>query len=187
MKKRIYLTDEKTSFQKVMETLLELCMCATVGLFIASFLLFSVDTESRAMEPSIEKESQVYVNRTAYILQTPDRFDIVAFKRVKEDPENQVLIRRVVGLPGERIQIKKGIVYVNGSELDIHPYISEITSDGIAEKEIVLGDREYFVLGDMPANSEDSRSSTIGAVSSGLIIGEAWLTHSGTIEFSILH
>ncbi|MFI3176779.1 MAG: signal peptidase I, partial [Eubacteriales bacterium] len=82
-------------------------------------------------------------------------------------------VKRGVGLPGETVQIIGGSVFINGVVLEeTYDFISEA---GIAEKELVLKTDEYFVLGDNRNNSEDSRSSTIGAVSSDSIIGKVWL------------
>jgi len=77
-------------------------------------------------------------------------------------------------------------VYINGHKLDVSKYTSEITSDGIAGDGLLLGDNEYFVLGDTPANSEDSRSSTIGAIDRELLIGKAWLTVKSVTELRLI-
>ena len=78
-------------------------------------------------------------------------------------------------MPGETIRLFRGLVFIDGEQLDVSAYLSEITSDGIAENEIRLNQDEYFLMGDMPANSEDSRSSTIGIVTRKQIIGKAWM------------
>ena len=114
-----------------------------------------------------------------------ERFDVVTFTR-SEDNSDSLLTRRVIGLPNETVRIEKGVVYIDGKILEISDYFSDITSDGIAREGIRLKENEYFVLGDMPANSEDSRSSTIGVVRVSKIIGKAWLNAKSLTELSII-
>ncbi len=187
MKRKIYLYENRGIFSRVLEMLAELAVVAALGLFLAQYLFLSASTASKSMEPTIEPESTVFVDRILYNLTDTKRFDVIAFSRSGEPEDRDFLIRRVIGLPGEEIRISKGIVYVNGKELDVSPYTSEITSDGIAGDALLLGDDEYFVLGDMPANSEDSRSSTIGAVKRRMIAGKAWFAVRSATEFRIIH
>ena len=84
------------------------------------------------------------------------------------------------------IRIDRGRVYIDGRELDVSGFISEITSDGIAGDGIRLAENEYFVLGDTPANSEDSRSSTVGPVLRVQIVGKAWLSAKSITEFQLI-
>ena len=87
-------------------------------------------------------------------------------------------IKRIVGLPGEMIQIKEGAVYINGKLL-VDSYGNEPMEDaGLAKEEIILGKDEYFVLGDNRNNSEDSRFSDIGNISKKYIVGKIWFTVS---------
>ncbi|NTV79674.1 MAG: signal peptidase I, partial [Clostridiales bacterium] len=81
--------------------------------------------------------------------------------------------KRVVGLPGETVQIKSGRVYIDGVLYE--DKFDKIADPGIAENEIKLGTDEYFVLGDNRNNSEDSRSGNVGLVTKDTIIGKAWL------------
>ena len=126
------------------------------------------------MEPTIPSGAIVFSNRLAYVFTGPKRFDVVTFSRSEKSQD--ILLRRVIGLPGETVRIYRGTVYINDKELDVSAYCSEITSDGLAESGFTLGENEYFVLGDTPANSEDSRMSTVGAVPFGRIMGRAWMT-----------
>ena len=186
MKRRMYLYEDRGVFSRVMETLAEIALVAALGLFLAQYLFLSVSTSSKSMEPTIEPESTVFIDRIRYNLGETKRFDVIAFSRTGEPEDRDYLIRRVIGLPGEEIQISKGVVYINGKMLDVSGYTSEITSDGIAGDALLLGDDEYFVLGDTPANSEDSRSSTIGAVKKRLIVGKAWFAVKSATEFRLI-
>ncbi|MDE6203467.1 MAG: signal peptidase I, partial [Lachnospiraceae bacterium] len=83
-------------------------------------------------------------------------------------------LKRVVGLPGERIQIIGGYLYINGEPLEEGETYDKIVDAGIAENEILLENDEYFVMGDNRNVSEDSRSGNIGPVSKSMITGRAW-------------
>lgn len=187
MQKKMYLQEDKGKVLKFFELLVQISVVCVLGLFMAAYLFFSTETESKSMEPTVMPESVVFIDRIRYLFREPERFDVVAFSRTAGDPESDRLVRRIVALPGETIRIGKGVVYLNGQEFDVSGYFSEITSDGIAETDIRLKEDEYFVLGDTPANSEDSRSSTIGAVKRAQIIGKAWLAAKSLTEIRLIH
>ena len=185
MAKKMYLIDDHRKTLRVFEILTEIALAAALGLFVARVFFFSYQTESRSMEPTVSPNSYVFVNKLAYSFTKVERFDVVTFKR-SEGSTDSLLTRRVIGLPNETVKIEKGIVYIDGKVTEISEYFSEITSDGIAREGIRLKENEYFVLGDMPANSEDSRSSTIGVVRFSKIIGKAWLNAKSLTELSII-
>ncbi len=186
MKKKMYLVDNRPKFFSVLEFFVQAAVIAALGLFVARYLFYSTETGSRSMEPTIVSGSVIFTDRCVYQLTDPGRFDVVTFRRPDRSQDNDVLVRRVVGLPGETILIEKGVVYINGEALDVSPYILEITSDGIAGEGIRLAEDEYFVLGDTPANSEDSRSTTVGIVLRSQIIGKAWLSARSMTEFHLI-
>ncbi len=186
MKKKMYLVDDRPKFLSVLETIVQAAVIAALGLFVARYLFFAARTGSKSMEPTVMPGSVVFTDRIAYRLTDPKRFDVITFRRLSRTQDNDILVRRVVGLPGETIRIEKGTVYIDGEELDVSSCISEITSDGIAEESIRLSDNEYFVLGDMPANSEDSRSSTVGVVQRSQMIGKSWLAARSITDFHFI-
>jgi signal peptidase I len=174
MAKKIYLTEDKPVGIPILEILTQAAVVAVFALFVAKFIFFSTDNSSKSMEPTIPSGAIVFSNRLSYVFSGPSRFDVITFRR--SEKSGDILMRRVIGLPGETVRIYRGTIYINDEELDVSSYCSEITSDGLAENGFTLGESEYFVLGDTPANSEDSRMSTVGAVPSALIIGRAWMT-----------
>ncbi|MBQ1378153.1 MAG: signal peptidase I [Lachnospiraceae bacterium] len=182
---KMYITDSRPRFLSVLETLVQIAVIAVLGLFLARYIFYSHENLSKSMEPSIMPDSVVFINRAGYTIREPERFDVAAFQR-SDERSSDVLVRRIIGLPGETVRIYRGTVYINNEALDLSGYISEITSDGIAENGIRLQEDEYFVLGDMPANSEDSRSSTVGAVKRSRIIGKAWITFRSITEFNLI-
>ena len=83
-------------------------------------------------------------------------------------------IKRVIGLPGETIQIRDGMIYIDGKAYLEKANYPVITNPGMAAEPITLGEKEYFVLGDNRNNSEDSRFADIGLVESDTIEGKVW-------------
>jgi signal peptidase I len=108
----------------------------------------------------------VLINTFAYRIGVPRRGDIVAFRH--EGDARAVFIKRVVGLPGDRIRIDRGLVYVNGAKLD-EPYVRH--ADGRSFDEIAVPKFSVYVLGDNRAESEDSRF--FGPVGDELLVGRA--------------
>ena len=150
------------------------------GIVLAVFLsfviimFFGIKTSmvGSSMEPVIYNGQNVLINRVAFNLSSPKRGDIIVFKP-NGNKNSHLYIKRVIGLPGETIQIINGKVYINGSV-----YSDDVAIDtkeaGIATSEVQLDTDEYFVLGDNRTNSEDSRSANIGNVKTSMIEGKAW-------------
>ena len=84
-------------------------------------------------------------------------------------------VKRIIGLPGEKVIIKSGAVYINGEKLEEIAVVTDASNAGLADEEIKLGKDEYFVLGDNRINSEDSRYANIGNIKKEDIVGKAWI------------
>jgi signal peptidase I len=137
---------------------------------VRTFVFENYRVLGRSMEPTLENDQFLVVDKLGYRLYDPRRGDIVVFN----DPSNgdRKLIKRVVGLPGESIEIKTGEVLVNGSPLD-EAYIPVPWHSSRPPSTIPEG--QYFVLGDNRNNSSDSRSW--GMLPRTLIVGKAWLSY----------
>ena len=118
------------------------------------------------MEPRIDSDEYVLINALAFRFGTPQRGDIVAFRHERSAPE--VYLKRIIGLPGDRIAIRSGQVYVNGRVLG-EPYVR--FRDRRSEGALVVPAQAYYVLGDNRANSDDSRAW--GFVPASDLIGRA--------------
>ncbi len=105
-----------------------------------------------SMAPRIASGEYVLINTVAYRVGRPERGDVVAFRHERSAPS--VYLKRVIGLPGDRVQIRNGIVFVNGNRLR-EPYVRY--PDGRSFKPLTVPDGELYVLGDNRANSDDSR------------------------------
>lgn len=125
------------------------------------------------MSPTLEHGQVVMVDRVAYNLFSPKKNEIIAFAP-NGGERSVVYVRRIIGLPGDRIQILKGKIYINGEEYQDKFTTEPIKLPGLADSEVTVGEGEYFVLGDNRNLSEDSRSEAIGNVKKKDIIGKAW-------------
>ena len=127
-----------------------------------------------SMEPKLSSEDNLIVDKISYRFHDPERFDIIVFPFRYED--NTFYIKRIIGLPGETVQIDEdGNIIIDG-EILAEGYGKEvIESPGRAYEEIQLGDDEYFVMGDNRNSSVDSRDPSVGNIMRDEIIGRAWL------------
>lgn len=145
------------------------------AIFIAAvlnyFLGMSTTTVGVSMEPTLYNGQRIYIDRFSYLLSTPKRGDVVVFLP-NGNKNSHYYVKRVVAVPGDKVQIRNGSLYVNGEESTL--ITMKITDAGIAENELTLKSGEYFCIGDSPSSSEDSRSANVGPVSEKDIIGKAW-------------
>lgn len=160
------------------------CVCLVAVLLVA-FFGHRVSNAGDAMSPNIENGEVVLVDRLVVDMKAPARGTVVAF-RPNGNREVHLSIRRIVGLPGETVQIKDGSVYINGKEQKKHIYASDIQDAGIAAEEIKLGKDEFFVLGDNTQAGEDSRSKNIGVVKRDEIYGKVWFNISSGDHFGFV-
>ena len=128
----------------------------------------------RSMEPTLADEDNLIVDKITYLFRDPKRTEIVVFPY--RDREGVYYIKRVIGLPGETVYIdENGYVYIDGKVLK-EDYIKELANEaGIASVPVVLGEDEYFVMGDNRNNSTDSRSADVGVVHRDEFIGRAFM------------
>lgn len=133
---------------------------------------FMVDGHS--MEPNFHDADRLIVSRMNYLFGSPQRGDIIVFNS-PQNPEGEPLIKRVIGLPGEKVEIRDAKVYIDGMPLD-EPYIAEpCRPSSCTDAEWTLGPDEFFVMGDNRNHSNDSRR--FGPVKLSAIIGEALIRY----------
>lgn len=156
-------------FQWIFQTAVVLALAA-----VTAILFFqSIGMQESSMEPTIRTGERFFMNQLVYKFGSPKRGDIIAF--TKDGKENATIhIKRVIGLPGETIQIKKGKVYIDGTVYKEDGKFSEISNPGLADEAITLKKDEYFVLGDNRNNSEDSRFAEVKNVKKKNIEGKLW-------------
>lgn len=147
----------------------------TVALAFLFVFYFGMRTRiiGNSMMPQFEDGEQILTNKFVYIFADPKPNDIIVFLP-NGNAKSHYYVKRVVGTPGDRVQIKDGILYVNGNRFEEKIEVSSMEYAGLAEAEIELGKDEFFVLGDNRNSSEDSRYANIGIVKKEFIIGKGW-------------
>lgn len=131
----------------------------------------------QSMDVTLSGGDTVLINVMAYQLGGPKRGDVISFKPNGSESSHSN-IKRVIGLPGETIQIKEGMIYIDGKVYLEQKNYPSITNPGMASQPITLDGDEYFVLGDNRNNSEDSRFADIGLVKADSIEGKVWFVLS---------
>ncbi len=151
----------------------EIIVVCILAWMLVSFFGQRVSNAGDSMSPVLKNGDVVLINRIVYDARKPKRGEIIAF-RPNGNENAHYCIKRVVGLPGETVQIKDGKIYIDGKVQKKDIYTSDLDFAGIAEKKLTLGETEYFVLGDNSAGSDDSRLADIGNVKREDIGGKVW-------------
>ena len=125
-----------------------------------------------SMASTVSDGSQILVNRFIYNVKSPKSGDVIVFLP-NGNEKSHYYVKRVIGVPGDKVQIKSGLLYVNGELYDTED-TDTIKNAGVAEEEITVGEDEYLVLGDNRNSSEDSRYANIGNIKKEYIKGKAW-------------
>ena len=132
-----------------------------------------VSTIGDSMNPILKNGDIILVNRFKYDASAPRRGDIIVFKPNGNETLHSS-IKRIVGLPGETVQIIDGDIYIDGEVLKEKYKVTGITKAGLASEEVVLAGDEFFVLGDNRESSEDSRAADVGNIKRSEIEGKVW-------------
>lgn len=152
----------------------EIIIALVLVWLILTFVAQNSTVYGSSMAPTLENGEMLLMNKFIYRFTEPQRGDIIVF--TYEDPiqGEEYLIKRVIGLPGDTIEIMDGMVYINGTAYDESKYL-EMSTDikGDVEYPFLVPENSYFVLGDNRANSKDSRFSEVGAVPKEQIVGKA--------------
>ena len=148
--------------------------CVVVAIALAFVVTHYVGHHTRvdgsSMNNTLKNGDYLVIEKVSYYLHDPERYDIIVFPFTDEVN----YIKRIIGLPGETVQIKDGKVFINGNELSDDVYGNELINDpGLAANPVSLGANEYFVLGDNRNSSIDSRKPVVGNIDGKKIDGKA--------------
>ncbi len=148
----------------------DLALSVMIALMVILFLYQPVKVEGTSMMPSLVDQERIFINKFSYRFGLADvhRGDTVVFYFPRDTSKSY--IKRVIGEPGDRIEIRRGRVFVNGAEID-EPYVPQEYRDRVSMDAMVVPEGEYFVLGDHRSSSNDSR--TWGTVPIKYIYGKA--------------
>ena len=175
----------KGVIRKAFSVLIYLAIVFVLTYLVVEFVGQRTVVSGSSMESTLSDGNNLIVDKLSYNFKDPERFDIIVFKYQHE--ENTYYIKRIIGLPGETVQIDKdGNIFVDGSLLEEDYGNEVILNPGLAEEPFILGEDEYFVLGDNRNGSTDSRDPLVGAVSEDWILGRAWVRIWPLSDFEIL-
>lgn len=166
--------------------LAQITVVVLLAYLFVNYGLQKISIVGNSMETTLNEGDSIIVNKMAYRFGSPERNDVIVF--TQEGREHSYYnVKRVVALPGDTIQIKDGIIYVNDQEFEERVNVEPIENAGILSSKYTLEQDEYFVLGDNRNHSVDSRFASIGTVVKENIIGKAWVRLNGFAFVSSLN
>ena len=165
---------ERGIFRELLGWLVYILIIIGLTYLIITYVGQRTRVSGQSMETTLSDGDNLIVDKLTYHFKDPERFDIIVFPYKYE--ENTYYIKRIIGMPGETIQIMGGYVYINGQQLTSDIYGAEVMqSAGIAAEPFTLGPDEYFVLGDNRNHSTDSREPNVGVLHREDLLGRAWV------------
>lgn len=171
--------------KEVITWILEIAIVLVIAFVFVYYIGFRTSVVGNSMSSTLENRQEILVNRFIYSISNPKPNDIVVFLP-NGNEKSHYYVKRVIGVPGDTVQILDGAVYVNGELFEEAVETAAILDAELAAEEIELAEDEYFVLGDNRNNSEDSRYANIGNVKKEYIIGKAWFIVSPFKDFGFL-
>lgn len=161
----------------VIREILSWLLCIVIVLILTWFILTFLGQRTKvigsSMYPTLEDSDNLIVEKITYRFHEPKRFDIVVFPYQYD--KHKHYIKRVIGLPGETVQIIGDDIYINGEILEENYGAEPMQYAGLAAEPITLGTDEYFVLGDNRNHSSDSRAEDVGNIKRSDLTGRAWV------------
>lgn len=171
--KRFQKEDSKGILKELLGWIIYILIIIGLTYLIITFVGQRTRVSGHSMEATLHNGDNLIVDKLSYRFREPERFEIIVFPYRYE--ENTYYIKRIIGLPGETVQVIDGYVYIDGKQLE-ESYGLEVMKDpGIAKEPIKLGKDEYFVLGDNRNHSSDSRDSSVGILHRKELMGRAWI------------
>jgi signal peptidase I, bacterial type len=171
--------------KELLNTVVYMGVVILLAFLIVTFVGQKVVVSGQSMESTLQNEDSLWVDKLSYTFGEPERFDVIVFPYKKGS--DILFIKRVIGLPGETVQIQDGNIYINGELLEENYGLETINDPGIAGSKVTLAHDEYFVLGDNRNNSNDSRRSDVGNIKKENIIGKAVFRIAPASKFGKIH
>jgi len=175
----------KDVIKEIFSTVIYVLVVLAATYLVITFVGQRTQVKGSSMEPTLSDNDNLIVDKISYRFKDPQRYDIIVFPFQYE--EDTYYIKRIIGLPGETVQIdENGTIFINGEELKENYGREVMLSPGRASEPITLGEDEYFVLGDNRNNSSDSRDPSVGNIHRENIIGKAWVRIWPLRNFGVL-
>ena len=165
---------KESKLKNFLGTCMYIIVIFLVLFLIIHFTVLRTKVTSTSMDPVLQEKDNIIVEKVSYFFGEPDRFDVIIFPF--EEEKGTYFIKRIIGMPGETVQIdEEGTIYINGEVLEENYGNAVMESAGAASEPIQLGADEYFVLGDNRNDNADSRNTMVGNVNRKEIIGRVWI------------
>ena len=176
--RKIKREQEKKDVKKeLLETIIYILVVCAIVFLVLKFVGQRTIVRGQSMDNTLQNGENLIMDKISYRFHDPDRFDIIIFPGPEEYGEHPYYIKRIIGMPGETVQIKEGKVFINDRELteDTYGIVDYIDEAGIAEVPLTLGQDEYFCMGDNRPLSLDSRYPEVGPVTRKEIVGKVFI------------
>lgn len=157
----------------ILKWVTDVAAAVALAVFLILFLGERAEVVGNSMADKVKSGQTILIDKMSYELRNIKRFDVIVYKS-EIAGEAEYVVKRVIGLPGEEIQIVDSRIYIDGEEID-DPYYRGKFESGYANQTIKIGEDEYFVMGDNRNLSQDSRFEYVGNVKKSDVTGKAWL------------
>lgn len=154
------------------EWIKDIAVALIIGILVLQFVKPTIVKE-HSMDPTLNENDYIFLSKQSYRFHEPESGDIIVFHTdlLQANGKEKLLIKRIIGIPGDVISITDGVVYRNGEALEESYILDDYTATDM--EEVVVPEDSVFVMGDNRQNSIDSRDSSVGYVEEDLIVGKA--------------
>lgn len=159
--------DQKSNKDEILSWVKVIVSALLIAIVLRTFVFQMALVNQISMDPTLHEGQMLVISKFNYFVGDPERGHIIV---LKDEVENKLLIKRIIGLPGEVVQLKDGKVYINSKEI---PDYTSFPTYAYTKEEWTLPEGEYFVLGDNREHSRDSRLEDVGLVDRNNIVGRA--------------
>lgn len=177
---------DKAVLRRIVLTVFRYAVIILLAFILVYFWGYRITMSGSSMKGTLASGDHVLVNRLIYQVSTPDEGDVIVFAPDGAG-RSSYSIKRIVAGPGDTVKVEDGYLYVNGNRYTRNDKSVKIDNPGTLETIQKVPEQQYFVLGDNPESSEDSRFSNIGTIDRDEIIGKVWfvirpLSHFGRVK-----
>lgn len=171
--------DKRPLIKEIRDYIFLIIFAFTFAFLMKEFVYANAEVPTGSMIPVVQPGDRLIINRLSYLFCDPERGDIVMF--ANPDNEKKNYLKRIIGLPGEKLEIRAGLIYINDSENPLsEPYLNDLPNGDFGPYNIPEGC--YFMLGDNRDNSLDAREWENKYVKKEKIVGKAWLKYYPNIN-----
>lgn len=168
------MPDRNIFLDDILKWIIDIIAVVAAGIFFIMYMCDTADMVGNSMAPILNNADRVLINKISYSIGSPGRFDVIVY----EDEDGKQTIKRIIGLPGEKIKIENSKIYIKNSDGETvlqDKYFKDKFEPGYVSEYVEIPMGQYFVMGDSRNVSEDSRFEYVGNIKEENILGKAWL------------